>query len=106
MQLYDTDLFVRHIKACQGELLDHNYSQQGYSGYQVIYAVQDTQIPEKFDWAEGAVDLPVGGSIISAGQPICSIISHQKQPEAVMEGLQTMQALIIKHTDRFQIHGI
>jgi uncharacterized protein len=99
MQLYDANLFVHHIKACQGELLEYNYLQQGYTGYQVIYAVHDAKIPKGFAWPKGAVDLPVGGSIISAGQPICSIISHQKDPQQVLEQLKAKQTFIINHID-------
>lgn len=106
MQLYDTNLFVRHIKACQGELLDYETVQHGCNGYQVIYAAQDTQIPEGFAWLEGSQDIPSAGSIISPSQPICSIISHQNEPHAVLEQLQAKQTVIINQLNRFQSHGI
>ncbi len=109
MQLYDEDLFARHIKACQGELLNYqsNDSKQvDFAAYQIIYARQDTQIPEHFKWPRGVVDIPNSGSIISIGQPICSMIAHGKEPQMVLEQLQKQQEHITNNTTRFQNHGI
>ena len=106
MQLYDADLLTRHIKACQGELLDYQLDQLGFTGYQIVYAQQDMQIPDDFEWPEGIVDIPNVGSIISIGQPICSIIDHSKEPDKVLEQLRIRQELIINQLNRFQTHGI
>lgn len=106
MQLYDADLLVRHIKACQGELLDYEMLQDGFTAYQIVYAQQDTQIPDGFEWPESVVDIPIAGSIISMGQPICSMITHAKEPLEVLEQLLIKQELITYPSDRFQIHGI
>lgn len=106
MQLYDADLFVRHIKACQGELVDYQPGQDGFTAYQIVYAQQDMQIPDDFEWPEGVVDIPNAGSIISTGQPICSMIAHAKEPDEVLEQLLIKQALINQPYDRFQTHGI
>jgi uncharacterized protein len=106
MQLYDANLFARHIKACQGELLDFQLSQTGFSAYQIIYAQQDTKIPDGFEWPKNVVDIPIVDSIISKGQPICSIIASGKGPNEVLGQLHKMQRLITKQLERFQIHGI
>jgi uncharacterized protein len=106
MQLYDADLFARHIKGCQGELLDYQPNQAGFTACQIVYAQQDMKIPEGFEWPESVVDIPIAGSIISKGQPICSMITHGKEPDQVLEQLQKMQELITNPLDRFQTHGI
>jgi uncharacterized protein len=106
MQLYDADLLVRHIKACQGELLDYKPVQDGFTAYQIVYAKQDMQIPDDFEWPEGVVDIPTDSTIISTGQPICSMISHGKEPQQVLEQLLSKQSLITNPLDRFQTHGI
>ena len=103
MQLYGADLFVRHIKACQGQLLDYGREQVGFTGYQVVYAQQDTQIPGGFEWPEGSLDLPSADTIISTGQPICSMITRSKGPQQVLEQLLKKQALIINHTTGFKL---
>jgi uncharacterized protein len=106
MQLYDADLFARHIKACQGELLDDVEVQNGFTAYQIIYARQNTQIPDGFAWPDEVVDIPNAGSIIATGQPICSMITHGKEPQQVLEQLKNKQELITYELDRFQTHGI
>ena len=106
MQLYNADLLIRHIKACAGELLKYDPVQAEFTGYQVVYAPRNMQIPEGFQWPEGIVDLPNANTIISTGQPICSIITHADAPESVLAKLQLRQELIINQLNRFQTHGI
>ena len=36
-------------------------------------------IPDHFEWPEWCMDLPESGDMCRAGQPICSIIAHQKE---------------------------
>ncbi len=95
MQLYDVDLLTGHIKASQGELTDY-CCHTGYTGYQIVYAMQDVVIPDGFEWPEGCMDLPESGMICRTGQPICSIIAHQKQAHSVMNELLIKQLNLIK----------
>lgn len=106
MQLYDADLWVRHIKACNGELLDYEMLQDGFTAYQIVYARQNTQIPDGFAWPEEVVDIPIPNSIIATGQPICSMITHGKEPKQVLDQLQIKQSRITHSLNRFQTHGI
>ena len=106
MQLYDADLLVRHIKACNGELLEYEMLQDGFTAYQIVYAQQNTQIPDGFAWPEQVVDIPMANSIIATGQPICSMITYGKEPQQVLEQLQIKQSLITHSLNRFQTHGI
>ncbi|MGZ8946947.1 MAG: ATP-grasp domain-containing protein [Methylococcaceae bacterium] len=95
MQLYDVDLLTGHIKASQGELTDY-CRHTGYTGYQIVYAMQDVVIPDGFEWPEGCMDLPESGMICRTGQPVCSIIAHQKQAHSVMNELLIKQLNLIK----------
>ena len=103
MQLYDADLLTRHIKASQGELTDYMPSYAVYTGYQIVYAQQDVIIPDGFEWPDGCVDLPNFGVMCRTGQPVCSIIAHQKQAHLVMNALQIKQFNLQKV---FNTHGI
>ena len=103
MQLYEADLFKRHIRASLGELSHEPHSIAGSTGYQVIYAQHDIIIPDEFLWPEGCLDLPESGVICRTGQPICSIMSHKMQAHTVMSALLTQQINLQK---RFLIHGI
>lgn len=106
MQLYATDLFIRHINACSGELTDHTPNRSGISGYQIVYARHNLLIPDDFLWPQGAQDLPQANTRIGVGQPICSMITHAYDPDTVMQQLQNQQVSIINALDRFQTHGI
>jgi methenyltetrahydromethanopterin cyclohydrolase len=102
MQLYDAGLLIRHIKASQGELTGGcRYS--GYTGYQIVYAKRDIVIPDGFEWPDGCMDLPGSGVMCRTGQPICSIMAHQKQAQSVMDELLIKQLNLIKG---FYPHGI
>lgn len=95
MQLYDNNLFGRHICACQGELPGYQSVQSHLTGYQVVYAEQELQIPAAFEWPEYVMDIPCANTIISAGQPICSMITHGYDPQTVFTKLQQQQEFII-----------
>ena len=103
MQLYDADLLIRHVKAIQGQLTDGAPSIEIYTGYQIVYAKQDVTIPDAFEWPDGCMDLPEFGVACRTGQPICSIIAHQKQASSVMNELRIKQLNLIKG---FDTHGI
>ncbi|MDD5411696.1 MAG: ATP-grasp domain-containing protein [Methylobacter sp.] len=117
MQLYDEDLLIRHIQACEGDVGAQSVGRnsvtycaewQDYhaTGYQIIHAGQDLIIPDHFEWPEWCMDLPGSGSFIRTGQPICSIIAHQKESQSVSEQLLTKQQLIINKLEGFHHHGI
>lgn len=106
MQLYDDDLLIRHIKASKGAFADCMPAYKDYKGYQIVYAEHDLIIPEQFKWPEWCMDLPESGSIIGAGQPVCSIIAHQKLSQQIAEQLLIKQQIIINKIKRFQLHGI
>ncbi len=103
MQLYEADLFKRHIKACLGKLTDDHYPIKGVTGYQIVYAQSDIIIPEGFVWPKNCLDFPENGVICRTGQPICSIMSHKKQVLSIMRDLQSQQLNLQK---RFLAHGI
>jgi|CXWL01.1.fsa_nt_gi methenyltetrahydromethanopterin cyclohydrolase len=106
MQLYEGDWLTAHMDASQGFLCDRLPIQTDYTGYQIVYAGQDMLIPAMFEWPDGCMDLPVSGARISIGQPICSMIAHQKQAQAVLKQLSNMQQIIINKLERFQTHAI
>jgi methenyltetrahydromethanopterin cyclohydrolase len=106
MALFKGDLLGAHIMACQGSLANYLVVQAGCTGYQIVYANQELVIPEGFEWPDGCGDLPLPGAIIGAGQPICSIIAHQKQAQAVLKQLSNTQKMITNKLERFQDHAI
>ncbi|MFZ2407598.1 MAG: ATP-grasp domain-containing protein [Methylobacter sp.] len=108
MQLYDRDLLVLHIQACAGAISAAQLPEAAplQAGYQIVYAEQDLIIPDRFEWPGWCMDLPGSGNMCRAGQPICSIIAHQKDSQSVAEQLLTKQQLIISKLKGFDRHGI
>lgn len=104
LQLYDRDLLIRHIQACTSAT---SFTAGApslpacFTGYRIIYAEQDVIIPRQFDWPDGCMDLPNPGNMCRTGQPICSIIAHQKNLQAVVEQLLAKQQLIFSKFKRF-----
>ena len=76
MQLYDADLFGAHLNACRGILANTKFTSHTVCAYQIIYADRSITIPNGFFWPKACRDLPIAGSIIRKGQPICSIIAR------------------------------
>lgn len=110
MQLYDQDLLGRHIQSCVGPvgatsvaqfLASRRLKSPLQTGYQVIYAERDLIIPDHFEWPDWCMDLPKSGNMCRAGQPLCSIIAHQKNTRSVAEQLLTKQQLILNKLERF-----
>jgi predicted ATP-grasp superfamily ATP-dependent carboligase len=63
-----------HIQACCGELpLVPIVGAAMMHGHQIIYAQQTLEIPTEMAWPQWAKDRPGGGSIVTLGQPICSL---------------------------------
>jgi len=115
MQLYDEDLLVRHIQACEGAVGATSAALTPETvrlksppqvGYQIVYAEQDLIIPDQFEWPPWCMDLPKSGDRCRAGQPVCSIIAHQKNSQSVVDQLRTQQQLIISKLKGFDRHGI
>jgi methenyltetrahydromethanopterin cyclohydrolase len=100
MQLYDADLLRRHIMTASPvedwQSCIQPLAQEGYTGYQIIYAQQNIQIPPDYIWQTGCADLPTAGQMCRTGQPICSIIAHQTHAHAVMQALNIQQHNIEK----------
>lgn len=98
MQCYDADLLRRHLMTTSPvedwQSCLQPPPQSGYTGYQIVYAEQDIQIPDDYSWENGVMDLPAAGAICKTGQPICSIIAHQHQAYAVLNELTLKQHTI------------
>lgn len=106
MQLYEDDLFERHIQACRGRLLEYATKRHAVTGLRIVYARRSVTVPDDFHWPQGCRDLPKSGATITAGQPICSIIMRAQDALEVARLLQERQEFIINALERFQSHGI
>lgn len=69
---YQGDLFARHILACQGKLIATPQQKRGAKALQIIYAENDTIIPD-LPWQKWVTDRPAAGVTIPKDSPICTI---------------------------------
>jgi predicted ATP-grasp superfamily ATP-dependent carboligase len=59
------------------------------AGKAILFATRDVRVEDTRGWPErGIRDVPHPGERIAAGHPICSLISVQDSPEAVLADLE------------------
>jgi predicted ATP-grasp superfamily ATP-dependent carboligase len=86
MALYDEDtpggLLAAHIRACRGELkLD--VAAAKVRAFRVYFAPRRIVAMPIADWPSWCADLPVAGSIVEPGQPLCTILAEGDHPADV-----------------------
>lgn len=96
MQLYGADLFGAHLNACRGILDNMKFTSPQVCAYRIIYADQSITIPDAFCWPKACRDLPIAGSIIRKGQPICSIIARDINVRNVHRQLNEIRQTIFQ----------
>lgn len=96
MNLYGSTLFLKHIKSCLaiGEF-DGVQPLKSLQAYKIIFAIETLTIDEQINWPIWVNDIPVAGSIIHTGEPICSIIAGGKNEQQVESLLLMRQQQIL-----------
>ncbi len=76
IDLYDADvaggLLALHLRACRGEL-PAVLAQRHARAHAIVYASEEFFVPDRMQWPQWCTDIPVSGSLIPAGAPICSV---------------------------------
>jgi predicted ATP-grasp superfamily ATP-dependent carboligase len=94
-------LFVRHLAACRASQrripLDRdegglNRNRQGFWGKRIVYAKSSFQVGCGLDlgylYEQGVRDIPVAGTKIEKGEPICTVLSPAASDAACLRKLQ------------------
>ena len=68
-------LFRLHIQACRGRLPASLPKLRGGLTSAVVYSGETLRIPDGFFWPDWCSDLPEDGSVIAAGEPICTVLA-------------------------------
>ena len=77
----DKALFQLYINACHGLLPEKKRKKHPlFSGLHYIYTNQDIHIPDQMIWPSACHDIPVSGTFILSGDPICTL--HDKATSA------------------------
>jgi predicted ATP-grasp superfamily ATP-dependent carboligase len=89
-------VFAAHVAACAGGPLPiASGSAAQAAGKAIVFATQDVRVGDTRDWpARGIRDVPHPGEPIAAGHPICTVISLQASPDAVLADLEGRAATL------------
>jgi len=89
-------VFAAHVAACAGRPLPiASGSAAQAAGKAIVFATQDVRVGDTRDWpARGIRDVPHPGERIAAGHPICTLISLQESPQAVLADLEARAATL------------
>jgi uncharacterized protein len=69
----ETSLFARHVAACSGKLAAAPSCAANAKAASIVYAEEDIASVSVLDWPDWAADLPVTGSSIKSGEPLCTV---------------------------------
>ena len=83
MALYDADfadgLLAAHIRACRDELTP-NEACTRIRAFRVCFSPNHVISMPTGEWPAWCADLPVAGSVITPGQPLCTVLAEGQHP--------------------------
>lgn len=102
MALHDPDypggLLMRHLAACRGEL--PTAAPQGLvRAFRIVYTPRAVTLSKPIVWPRWCADRPRPGTMIDAGEPLCSIQAEGTDLAAVEALLQVREAELRAHLD-------
>jgi predicted ATP-grasp superfamily ATP-dependent carboligase len=108
---YAVGAFAAHLDGCAGRLPSIAPAQAPprAAGKAILYATRDVRVGDTGGWlARGIRDVPHPGERIAAGGPICTIVSVQGSPEAVLADLEARAATLrgeLREPARIRAHA-
>ena len=94
---HEVDVFTAHLDGCAGRLPSTAPPPRPRraAGKAVVFATRDVPVGDTVDWpARGIRDVPHPRERIAAGHPICTLVSMQATPEAVLADLEARAAAL------------
>jgi predicted ATP-grasp superfamily ATP-dependent carboligase len=94
---HDVGVFAAHLDGCAGCRPSTPPAQapRRAAGKAILFATRDVRVGDTRDWpARGIRDVPHPGERIAAGSPICTLVSVQESPEAVLADLEARAAAL------------
>ena len=90
-------VFAAHLEGCAGRLpsIALNQVPSRAAGKAILFATQDVRVGDTRGWpARGIRDVPHPGERIAARRPICTLVSVQDSPDAVVADLEARAAAL------------
>jgi uncharacterized protein len=98
MELYDPDypdgLFQAHLDAVSGTMPFRPHPLGAARAHQVIHAKRPWTVPEAFVFPDWCRDLPLAGTAIAAGDPVCTVHAEGASAESALDSLQARRFLL------------
>jgi predicted ATP-grasp superfamily ATP-dependent carboligase len=94
---HELDAFSAHLDGCNGipPSADLDRPPSRAAGKAVLFATRDVHVGDTRGWAaRGIRDVPHPDEHISAGHPVCTLISVRESPEAVLADLEERAAAL------------
>jgi predicted ATP-grasp superfamily ATP-dependent carboligase len=84
-QMEHCNLFELHLRASAGDSSDWlkllMRLPQCAKAHHIVYAPYNLVVPDTINWPEWTADLPISGSHIAAGNPVCTILAEADHAE-------------------------
>ena len=93
-------LVKAHIDACEGKSLPPSQELVEFKAFRVILATKELRISPAFEWPVWSTDQPIDGSVIQAGEPLCTIHADAKDGLTLENRLNQREAEIILRLGR------
>jgi predicted ATP-grasp superfamily ATP-dependent carboligase len=94
---YRVGVFEAHLESCAGRLPSAAAAPTAprAAGKAILFATRDVGVGDTRGWAErGVRDVPHPGERIARGAPICTLVSVEESPEAVLADLEVRAAAL------------
>lgn len=94
---HEMDVFTAHLEGCARRLPSHASAPapRRAAGKAILFATRDVRVGDTRGWPErGIRDVPHPQERIAAGHPICTLVSVQESPEAVLADLEARAAAL------------
>jgi predicted ATP-grasp superfamily ATP-dependent carboligase len=94
---YEVGVFAAHLEGCAGRLppIARDVAPRRAAGKAILFATLDVRVGDTRGWrARGIRDVPHPRERIPAGRPICTLVSVQESPDAVLADLEARAAAL------------
>jgi predicted ATP-grasp superfamily ATP-dependent carboligase len=94
---HDVGVFAAHLEGCAGRLpsVVPAHAPHRAAGKAILFATRDVRVGDTRGWpARGIRDVPHPRERISAGHPVCTLVSVQESPDAVLADLEARAAAL------------
>jgi len=94
---HDVGVFAAHLEGCAGRLpsVVPAHAPHRAAGKAILFATRDVRVGDTRGWpTRGIRDVPHPRERIAAGHPVCTLVSVQESPDAVLADLEARAAAL------------